>query len=137
MRKHLAIFIGHAIEDILSGKKTMESRFSLGRIIPYEEIVKDDTILLKKSGGNVIGQVLVDNVLYYDNLKPQSIAVLRKEYSKELAMDDNFWRSKAKSKYATLIFLKKPRRFVFPIKFQKKDRRPWLILNEKAPKFRT
>lgn len=137
MRKHLAIFIGHAIEDILSGKKTMESRFSLGRIIPYEEVAKDDIILLKKSGGDIIGQAIADNVLYYDNLKPQSIAILHKEYSKELCASDDFWQKKAKSKYATLIFLKKPQRFVIPLKFHKKDRRPWVILNEKAPKFRT
>lgn len=131
MRKHLAIFVGNAIEDILSGKKTMESRFSLGKIIPYEEVVKDDIILLKKSAGDIIGQAVVDNVLYYDNLKPQSVAILRKEYSAELCVSEEFWQRKAKSKYATLIFLKKPKRFVIPLKFHKKDRRPWLIIEEK------
>jgi len=129
MRKHLAIFVGNAIEDILSGKKTMEGRFSLHKIIPYEEVAKDDIILLKKSAGDIIGQAIVDNVLYYDNLKPQSVAVLRKEYSTELCVGEEFWQRKAKSNYATLIFLKKPKRFVIPLKFHKKDRRPWVIIN--------
>ena len=130
MRQHLAIFVGNAIEDILSGKKTMEGRFSLHKIIPYEEVAKDDLIFLKRSGGDILGKVLVDNVLYYDNLRPESIAILRKEYAKELSVDDNFWQSKAKSRFATLIFLKKPERFLTPLKFKKRDRRPWVVIEE-------
>lgn len=130
MKKHLAIFIGTAIEDILHGKKTMESRFSLRRVLPYGSVAKDDIILLKKSGGDIIGKVMVDNVLYYDNLTPGSIAVFRKEYQEELSVDDSFWLLKAKSRYGTLIFLKDPERFLAPIKFQKHDRRPWVLLNK-------
>ena len=131
MRQHIAIFSGDAIEKILSGKKTMESRFSLGRIIPYGVVAKDDIILLKQSGGDIIGKTIVDNVLYYDHLKPQSIAILRKEYCEELCASDEFWQKKAKSNYATLIFLKNPERFVTPIKFRKKDRRPWVVLDDR------
>jgi len=128
MKKHIAIFIGPAIENILSGKRTMESRFSLGKIIPYGAVAKDDIIFLKKSGGDILGKAIVDNVLYYDHLRPESIAILRKEYSKELCVSDEFWQLKAKSKFATLIFLKKPERFLVPLKYKKKDRRPWVII---------
>ena len=131
MKQHIAIFIGDAIENILAGKKTMDSRFSLGRIVPYEAVAKDDIIFLKKSGGDIFGKVLVDNVLYYDHLRPESIAILRKEYSKELCTEDKFWQKKAKSKFATLIFLKKAERFLTPLKFHKKDRRPWVIIEDK------
>jgi len=130
MKKHIAIFVGPAIEDILIGKKTIESRFSQSRILPYGEVAKDDIILLKKSGGDILGQVIVDNVLYYDCLNPNSIEVLRKEYSEAIAVGEKFWSAKKNSKYGTLIFLKKPKRFVFPLQFKKKDRRPWLIDNK-------
>ena len=130
MKKHLAIFIGSAIDDIISGKKSIESRFSLGRVLPYGQISKDDEILLKKSGGDVIGRVIADNVLYYDNLTPESIAILRKEYSKELCVDDVFWQRKSNSRFGTLIFLKAPERFLVPIKINKKDRRPWVVLEK-------
>lgn len=130
MKKHLAIFVGSTINDIISGRKTIESRFSLGRVLPYGQITKDDEILLKKSGGDVIGKVIADNVLYYDNLTPESIAILRKEYGKELCVNDNFWQTKSKSRYGTLIFLKKPERFLVPIKIHKKDRRPWVIMEK-------
>jgi len=131
MKKHIAIFIGNAIEKILSNEKTMESRFSLNKIIPYGEVAKDDIILLKKSAGDILGQAIVDNVLYYDNLKPESVALLRKEYSSELKVGDLFWQNKAKSKYATIIFLKKAERYIAPIKYKKKDRRPWIITKDK------
>jgi len=131
MKKHIAIFIGNAIEKILSNEKTMESRFSLNKIIPYGEVAKDDIILLKKSAGDILGQAIVDNVLYYDNLKPESVALLRKEYSSELKVGDLFWQNKAKSKYATLIFLKKAERFIAPIKYKKRDRRPWIVTEDK------
>lgn len=130
MKKHLAIFIGDAVDKILRGEKTMESRFSLERVVPYGQIAKDDIIFLKKSGGEIIGKVNVDNVLYYDNLNIEAISLLRKEYSKELCVDDNFWQKKAKSRYGTLIFLKEPERFLSAIKFQKHDRRPWVILDK-------
>lgn len=127
MKKHIAIFIGSAIEDILIGKKTIESRFSQSRVLPYGEVSKDDIILLKKSGGDILGQAIVDNVLYYDNLNPSSVEVLKKEYSDAIAAGEKFWLTKKNSKYGTLIFLKKPKRFVFPLQFKKKDRRPWLL----------
>jgi hypothetical protein len=130
MKKHLAIFVGSAIDDIISGRKTIESRFSLSRILPYAQIAKDDVILLKKSGGDVIGKVLADNVLYYDNLTPESIAILRKEYNRELCASDNFWFTKSKSRFGTLIFLKNPERFLVPIKIHKTDRRPWVVLEK-------
>jgi len=128
MRQHIAIFVGDAIKNILSGKKTMEGRFSLSRVLPYEALAKDDIIFLKKSGGDILGKAVVDNVLFYDNLRPESIAILRKEYSNELCASDKFWQSKAKSRYGTLIFLKKPERFLVPLSFHKRDRRPWVII---------
>ncbi|MEI6144486.1 MAG: ASCH domain-containing protein [Candidatus Berkelbacteria bacterium] len=131
MKKHIAIFVGSAIEDIFVGKKTIESRFSQNRVLPYGEVAKDDIILLKKSGGDILGQVTVDNVLYYDKLNQKSIEVLKKEYFNQIAVRENFWQSKKNSKYGTLIFLKNPKRFVFPLQFKKKDRRPWLISDKK------
>lgn len=130
MRRHIAIFVGPAIEDILSGKKTIESRFSQNRVLPYGEVAKDDIILLKKSGGDILGQVTVDNVLYYDNLKPNSIEILKKEYFDAIATSEKFWQAKRKSKFGSLIFLKKPKRFVFPLQYKKRDRRPWLIVHQ-------
>ena len=135
MKKHIAIFVGTAIDDILSGKKTIESRFSISRVLPYGEVSKDDIIFLKKSGGDIIGQAIADNVLYYDNLTKNSVEILKKEYADQILATNSYWESKKNSKFGTLIFLKKPKRFAFSVKFKKKDRRPWILTDGlKKPK---
>lgn len=129
--RHLAIFIGDAIEKILKGEKTVEGRFTLDKIPPYEKIQKGDEILLKRAGGNIIGKVIVDNVLFYEKLDGEAIGKLRKEYNDEMCVDDDFWKAKARARCATLIFLKKPQRFLAPLRSQKRDRRPWVVLDNK------
>ncbi len=128
--RHLAIFIGDAIDKILRGEKTVEVRFSISKISPYEYVMKDDEIYLKQSGGLVIGKAKVDNVLYYENLDGETIGKIRREYANELCVDDGFWKLRSKSKYVTLIFLKNPERFLAPLRFSKHDRRPWVVLKD-------
>lgn len=127
--KHLAIFSDkETIEKILKKEKVMEGRLSREKDLPYDKIKKGDEIYLKESGGEILGRVEVDNVLFYDNLTPEMIGNLRREYGKDLIVDDKFWEKYSKSKYATLIFLKNPKRFLSKVKFKKKDRRSWVII---------
>lgn len=126
--KHLAIFVGDAIENILTGKKTIESRFSKKNVLPYQSIAKGDMILLKQSGGDIVGRVEVDNVLFYENFGSKGLAEFRKMYSDDLCVGENFWQEKSKSRYVSLIFLKNPERFIAAMKFKKHDRRPWVII---------
>lgn len=130
MAKHLAVFVGDAIEKILKGQISMEGRFTLDKIPPYGQIQKGDEVLLKPAGGLVLGKVVVDNVLFYDNLDGETIGKLRKEYAKDLGLSDEFWQKKASARYASLIFLKNPRRFLTPLRIKKRDRRPWIILDK-------
>ena len=130
MAKHLAVFVGDAVEKILKGEKTVELRLALSKIAPYGQIKKEDAILLKESGDKVLGQVSVDNVLFYENLDGEMIGRLRKEYTTETGLPDEFWQRKANARYASIIFLKNPRRFLTPLKIKKKNRRPWIILEK-------
>ncbi len=125
---HIAIFVGDAIENIIAGKKTVEGRFSHDRHIPYGAIKKSDIILLKQSGGPIIGQAEVENVLYFDNLDGEKIGKLRREYGEEMAMNDLFWSDKQKSRYATIVFLIRARRYLTPLSFHKHDRRAWVVV---------
>lgn len=126
--RHLAIFVGDAIEKILRGEKTVEGRFSESRIPPFGLVQRGDEILLKNAGGPILGRVIVDNVLYFENLTGEMIGKFRREYGPDLAVDDDFWRAKAKNRYATLIFLVKPERFIAPLPWAKRDRRSWIVL---------
>lgn len=129
--KHLAIFSEpKTIEKILQGNKTIEGRFSRKKNLPYAKIKKGDEIYLKESGGKILGKAMVDNVLFYDNLTPEILGKLRREYANELCMSDDFWEKHARSKYVTLIFIKKAEEFISSVKYRKRDRRSWLIIEK-------
>ncbi len=126
MATHLAVFSSpKTVEQILGGKKTIEIRFSQTRQEPYQSVRRSDIILLKGSHGLITGQAEIDNVLYFSNLDTVKIARLRQEYGREADQPDKYWQSKARSKYATVIFLRRPDRFITPLKNLKHDQRPW------------
>lgn len=130
--KHLAIFKGKAGEWILSGKKSIESRFSRRKDPPFGQITAGDLVYIKPSGQDIIGQFRVKKVIFYDGFEPSDVAEIREKYGKELAVDETYWRGKENARYATLIFIGEVDPFLTsPIRFPKKDLRGWVVLEEK------
>src|SRR3954451_15221383 len=68
---HLAIFRAPYLDLILAGKKTIESRFSVNRIAPYEVAEHDDLVLLKRSPGPITALCLQAKPIY-NHLDPES-----------------------------------------------------------------
>lgn len=130
-RRHLAVFVGGSPEKILSGKKQVDVRLSQSRIPPYLAVQKEDEILLKISGGKIIGKASVDNCLFYDNLTPAKVKEIQNNYNSMAMADEKFWDSKKNAKFASVIFLKNPHKFLTPVSYQKNDRRAWVIINTK------
>jgi len=123
---HLAVFRSRvSIEQIIKGEKTIELRMGQTRHMPYQKVKRGDIVLLKPVHGQIIGQVEVENVLFYDNLTPEAVAKMRQEYGKDAEVSDEYWQKKSKSKFATLLFLRHPERYIIPLKSVKKDRRNW------------
>ena len=129
-RRHLAIFLKGVAEKILTGEKQVEIRLSQSKVIPYLTVTKDDIIILKISGGKIIGQATADNVLYYDHINRELLSKIKKQYAKATKMNEEFWKMKRKSRYATIILLKNPIKYLSPVVYQKHDRRPWVILED-------
>ncbi len=128
--KHLAIFKGDGAENILNGKKTIESRFSKGKIAPFGIISKGDLVYIKTSGGEIIGQFRVTKVIFFDGLNFEDLEYLKEKYGKEIASDEAYWLKVKDSKYGSLIFIGSCTRFITsPIKVPKKDLRGWVILD--------
>lgn len=124
---HLAVLVEPYLRYILEGKKTVESRFSERRIAPYGNVQRDDVILLKRSGGPILGLCQVSNRWYYE-LDPPSWNEIRIEFSKMLcAQDPEFWRQRASAEFATLISLRNVLK-IQPIKYSKNDRRGWVVM---------
>ena len=129
-RRHLAIFLKGVAEKILTGEKQVEIRLSQSKVIPYLTVTKDDIIILKISGGKIIGQATADNVLYYDHINRELLSKIKKQYAKATKMNEEFWKMKRKSRYATIILLKNPIKYLSPVVYQKHDRRPWVIMED-------
>lgn len=133
MARHLAIFSSRdSIEKILKGEKSVEVRFALEKIVPYQKIQKGDLILLKLSGGKIYGEAIVDNVLFYEDLTPEMVGKLRKEYYEEAGMEDEFWQRSGSKRFVSVVFLTKPKRFLAPLQYKKRDQRGWAILEREG-----
>lgn len=129
MRKHLAIFKGGAGELILSGKKTIESRFASVKNPPFGVIGSGDLVYIKPSGKDIIGQFRVKKVIFFDGLDVNDLNDLRKRYGKELAVGEEYWEKRKNSRFGTLIFIGDSSRFITsPVKIPKKDLRGWVVL---------
>ncbi len=125
MKKHLAVMNKEVIESILTGSKTVESRFSQKRISPFGEVSPGDTVYMKPQGGAIIGQFKVGKVISYQGLDKADIAKIIKDYGQMIGP----WKIEDGVKFATLIFIAESERFITPpITIQKRDRRGWMVL---------
>ncbi len=130
MKKHLAIFKGRAGEDILLGKKTIESRFSQVKNPPFGMIGSGDLVYIKPSGKDIIGQFRVKKVIFFDGLNLSDLSDLKSRYGKKLAVSEEYWQKVANARFGTLIFIGDSSRFITsPVKPSKKDLRGWVVLS--------
>ena len=127
--KHLAIFKGEAGEQILSGKKTIESRFSRVKNPPFGVVSSGDLVYIKPSGKDIIGQFRVKKVIFFDGPDKDDLEDIKKRFGKELAAGKEYWENAKNVRYATLIFISESERFITsPVKLAKKDLRGWVVL---------
>ena len=123
---HLGIFSEPYLTYMLEGKKTIESRFSKNKNIPYNQITKNDIVIIKKSSGDVLGYFTIKDVLFFD-LNTISIEEIKSKYNKQLCVDETFWISKRNSNYATLIIIDNLLK-LNPFHINKKGMQTWIKL---------
>lgn len=127
---HLAILVNPYLRLILSGKKTIESRFSIQRRTPFDQVQPGDVVLFKRSGGPILGIGTVDQARYFE-LNPQVLQEIQTAYAAELCIDDPaFWQARASAGFATLLWLQHVSP-ITPIPFVKRDQRAWVVLKRR------
>lgn len=124
---HLGIFTEPYLTYMLDGKKTIESRFSKNKILPYNQICKDDIILVKKSSGDVLAYFTIKDILFFD-LSKTKIDEIKSNYSKQLCVGEEFWKNKQNSNYATLMVIDKIVK-LNPFHINKRGMQTWIKLN--------
>jgi hypothetical protein len=124
---HLAVFVEPFLQYLLDGTKEIESRFSAVRCPPYRSVNKGDVIVLKRTGGPVLGVCLVASAWFYE-LEPDSWREIRDNYAKALcAQDPLFWEDRKDKSFATLMRIEQVQS-ISPIRVDKRDRRGWVVL---------
>lgn len=128
MIKHLAILKSWAIDEIFEGRKKIEGRFSKIKIDPFGKVARGDVVLMKIPGEKIVGQFIVDRVIYFDHPRTEEVELIKKTYGNELAVPLGFWQEHEKVNFVTLMFIKSATKFIVPPVIEKKDLRPWVVL---------
>lgn len=125
---HVGVFIEPYLQLVLDGKKTLESRFSINRTAPYGKVVDGDLLLLKRSGGPIVGICQIAHAWSYE-LDAAAWDTLKTQHARELCIQSPaFWEQKRHANYATLMQVRHVRPIEPAIAFVKSDRRGWLTL---------
>jgi hypothetical protein len=127
-RLHLGVFSEPCLSRMLDGRKKIESRITKNKVPPYQRMTKDDIVFVKRSGGNIIGYLELDAVLFID-LSVISISEIKERYADGICAEERFWQSKAGSRYATLMFIRDFHK-ITPFSVTKKDMRTWMVLGQ-------
>lgn len=128
---HLAVTREPFLQLVLEGQKTVDSRFSMNRCAPYGRIENGDVVLLKQTGGPIVGVCRVSARWFYclDSDTRQSI---RDRFAKAMCAESStFWKERQDKQFATLLRLNRVR-LINPIPFEKQDRRGWVVLTESS-----
>lgn len=113
---HLAFMHGKYLDMILSGQKTVESRFMLtNRDHPAFKCQPGHYIAFKRSGGDAEARALAGAVHNFYDLQPEEVDRIRLDWNDCIMADDAFWEKKRNSKRAVLIELQE----VLSIKIEK------------------
>lgn len=133
LRLNLAIVTQPFLSWLITGRKTIESRFSINKCSPYHKLKKDDIIFIKDSAKPIIGYTRVKQVEYFSNFDNSlNLSEMSQNYSSQICANDDFWQMRRDKNYATLIWVDKPK-LISPTKVDKHDKRGWVDFELKYP----
>lgn len=128
---HLAVFVEPYLTFLLQGKKTIESRFSVNKHAPFEQVGTGDILVLKKASGPVCGVCSIAHVWFY-RLDPRTWSQIER-HADALCMDGSpFWEKKKAASFATLMEIRQVQR-VQEFAIDKDDPRSWVVIRRTSP----
>jgi len=96
-----------SISEILSGRKSIESRWYKHKISPWNKVNIGDRIFFKESGRLVTAVAYVEKVLQFDNLNKAIFNEIIDLYADKICLKDRSFSEYYKEKrFVILMFLK-------------------------------
>ncbi len=93
-------------EKILSGEKTIESRWYAAKVAPWDRINAGDVVYFKESGEPVSVKADVEKVLQFADLSEEKIKEILVLYGSQMGVGDSFFEKVNYKQYCILVFLK-------------------------------
>lgn len=101
-------------DKIMSGEKTIESRWYFNRVAPWDRIKSGETVYFKDSGEPVTIKAEVEKILQFSDLAPQRVRAILKEYGGvdgiSIKNINKYYERFKNKRYCILVFLKNPQR---------------------------
>lgn len=111
------------LPKIVSGRKTIESRWYKSKHRPWDSIKSGEEVYFKDTGSPITVKCTVDRVLQFSNLTPVKVGEILRQYGREVGIGgqevQNYFESFKDKKYCLLIFLRNPMR-VSPFQIDKR-----------------
>lgn len=127
--EHIVILRQPFFDMILSGEKTIESRFSMNKIAPFKKIRKGDILLLKETGGQVTAKAVAGKIEFFE-LTPENVEAIRIKFGKQIGTDKiEDWEETKKKKFCTLVWLENVQK-VKPFSVPKSNGAGWIVLQK-------
>ncbi len=131
--KHIAILRQPFYDMILRGEKTIESRWSMNKIAPFNKVQIGDIIYLKISGRPITAKAEVQDVKFF-SLTPKLAGEILEKYGERIGVKKFKNIEKYLNKrYLTLIWLNNVER-IEEIKPPKSNGAGWIIMRESIDK---
>ncbi len=93
------------LQKIISGEKTIESRWYKFKKTPYQQINAGDTVYFKDSGEAVSVKAKVSKVLFNDHLDETKIKSIITQYGEKIGISMSSVEKLIGKNFCTLIFL--------------------------------
>jgi len=110
-------------QKIISGEKSIESRWYKFKRDPWNKIKQGETIYFKDSGDPVCFKVKVEKVLQFDNLTLEKVKKIVTKYGDKICLskirNEQFWEYFKNKNYCILIILKNVKK-IKPFNINKK-----------------
>lgn len=123
--KHLVILKQPYFDMLLSGEKTVESRWSMHKIAPYNKVSVGDVLYLKETGKNVKYKCLVSDVKFFE-LDKEKVDFIKEKYNKYIRIKD--FSECYKKNYCTLIWVSNIET-IKEMKVKRSNGAGWIIMN--------
>lgn len=126
---HLAIFNEPFLQLMYDHKKTIESRFSINNLAPYNCIYEGDLVLVKRAGSEIESIFIAKEIKFLRNLGAARIMQLEESFGKMIGwnVDPEFLANKKFARYLTLIGISDLTK-IPPISTGKKDKMGWSVI---------